>query len=96
MNSIDNTTKRCLQRPAYEMAMMACEIHGIEYRRTGRTCMTTMQNPQMIWDGVTRVPCDGWQLVFRDASGEFLTYAVPGSGFINRMAKLYVSYIMDF
>lgn len=78
------------------MAMLACEIHGIEYRLTGRTMKATKQNPLIEWDGMTYETVEGWQLVFRNGSGEFLTYATPGSGFINRMARHYCDYIQDF
>lgn len=78
------------------MAMLACEIHGIEYRLTGRTMKVTHQNPHTKWDGITYDTVDVWQLVFRKGCGGFLTYAQPDSAFINRMAKHYCDYIQDF
>ncbi len=93
---ISKVVERCLQRNRHTMAMLACEIHGIEYRLTGRTQKVKKQNPHTPWDGITYETVDGWQLVFRKGCGEFLTYATPGSGFVNRMAKHYCDYIQDF
>ena len=91
----DKTIERLMQRPAYEMAMLACEIYGVEYVKTGRTRMVSMKNPHTKWDGMTMVRCDSWHLVYRDCNGQYLTWCQPGGGFVSRMAKLYVKYITE-